>query len=431
MLADLPLFQKPIIPWTIGLVLLLVVGGTGWRTYRAWSPPAKEFNWEQRGHSDFHYGTYVPARILLNGDNPYTEMGIQNYPIPRPAPPFSPAHFLLHSPLVWLSLAVANTLFFIGNAGLLFLLAWLACRCAKEDTPIGVILLVALLVFVSRPGHQTLFTGYFTAELAVGTTLALHFARSRPTVSALGLFLTSFKPTFLVPLLVLMFFRRDFRAVLTGCLFTGIGLLIGLGWMALSSSPSEVIEGFLLSQKSHETNPDINPASSWVRTDFLALLSKPFGFSPGAGSYLLTMVPIFAVPSWILWKVGRRGYQFGATGPSGLLICLAMLVGFYHSIYDTLILIPAWVGLTLYGSRVYAIWQPWQRLLLIGLTSLPAVSYFGSMAAKNRLQLPDDSWIWHGLTMSSGLALLAALIVLTCTMLMQENRDRNVTTDRN
>lgn len=421
MLAELPLLQKPIVPWLIGLALLLVVGATGWRTFRGWSPPAKEFNWEQRGHSDFHYGTYVPAKILLDGGNPYTELGIQAYPIPRPAPPFSPAHFLLHSPLVGLGLPVANILFFTLNASLLFLLGWLACRFVATELNPGVFLLVALLVFVSRPGHQTLFTGYFTAELAVGTALALHFARTRPMVSGLGLFVTSFKPTFFVPLVVLMFFRRDFRAAFIGCLLTGMGVLIGLGWMALSSSPAEVIEGFLSSQQSHESNPDINPATSWVRTDLLALLSKPFGFSPGIGSYLLTMVPIFGLPCWILWRQGDRGYRYGASGPSGLLICLTMLVGFYHSVYDGLILIPAWVALTFYGFQVYAAWQPWQRISLIGLTALPAVSYFGSMAAKTRLNLADDSWIWHGLTMSSGLALFTALIMVTWIMACQES----------
>lgn len=411
MLADHSLFQNRLCQALLCVGILGVVGVTGFRTYRSWSPPATEFNWEKRGHSDFHYGTYVPATILLNGDSPYTELGIQGYPIPKPAPPFSPAHFVVHAPLTLAGLQAANVIFFGFNTLLLIGLGWLSCHLIAEKTPLGVTLTVILLVLLSRPGHQTLFTGYFTAELAIGTTLALHFARTRPWLAGFGLFLTSFKPTFIVPLAILMLCRRDFRAVLLGGLFSTAGVLLGLGWLAWFSNPIEVIQGIFDSQRSHEANPDINPANSWVRTDMLALVSRSAGGSPDALTYLLTMLPMLALPGWLLWNIGKKGYQYGASDASGLLICLTILVAFYHSVYDCLILIPAWVAVAFYGAKVFSSWSTWQRRTVIILIAVPAASYFASVSGKNALRLADNSALWQSLTAFSSLALLAGLVV--------------------
>ncbi len=429
MLADHSLFQNRFFQALLCIGILGAVGVIGLRTYRGWSPPATEFNWEQRGHSDFHYGTYVPTEILLNGDSPYTESGIEGYPISKPAPPFSPAHFLAHAPLVLAGLKPANVIFFGFNTLLLVALGWMSCRLISDKTTWGVVLTVILLVLISRPGHQTLFTGYFTAELAIGTTLALHFARTRPWLAGLGIFLTSFKPTFLVPLAILMLCRRDFRAVILGGLFSTAGVLIGLGWLAWFSNPIEVVQGILDSQRSHEANPGINPANSWVRTDLLALLSKSSGTSPSALTYLVTMVPILALPGWLLWNIGKKGYRHGASDASGLLIGLTILVAFYHSIYDCLILIPAWVGLTFYGSKVFGSWSHWQRCVVMVLTSVPAASYFASISSKNALQLTDNSRLWHVLTAVSSLALLTALMV-TVGVLIGQRFQRSNTENR-
>ena len=49
--------------WLIGLTAL--------RTYWNYSVAAGQFDWENRGLSDFHNGTYYPTLAIRNGDTPY------------------------------------------------------------------------------------------------------------------------------------------------------------------------------------------------------------------------------------------------------------------------------------------------------------------------------------------------------------------------
>lgn len=412
MLADNRLFDDRRVHWCLAILIIAVIALTAFRTWNDWSPPATEFNWDKRGHSDFHYGTYRPTVAFRNGDNPYTMDVCEKYQMPRPVPAFSPATFVFHLPFSFLGLKAANTVFFLFNLLLLFCLARLSIGTVDDRKKIGVLLAVILLVLLSRPGHQTLFTGYFTAELAIGTLLALHYARSNPWLAAFGILLTSFKPNFCVPLLVLMACRRDFRAVIYGAVLCGAGAAAGIAWLSLFSGPVDVIQGIVAGQEAHEANPNIDPVNTWVRTDLVGMISKPLGMTPNLWIYLATMIPMVALPGWYLWKRGKEDYQHGASDVSGLLIGLTMMVAFYHSIYDALILIAPWVALTLYGNRVLPELGAWQRWCIAALVAVPAVNYISTLSGRKLLGLSEDSAAWQWLTVSSGLSLLLALILL-------------------
>ena len=59
--------------WLIGLTAL--------RTYWNYSVAAGQFDWENRGLSDFHNGTYYPTLAIRNGDTPYVADVVTKYPM--------------------------------------------------------------------------------------------------------------------------------------------------------------------------------------------------------------------------------------------------------------------------------------------------------------------------------------------------------------
>ena len=162
------------------LLMCLLLALTALRTYRNCSTPSTTFDWENRGLSDFNNGAYLPARAFLNGRSPYCAEVAEEYKMSRETPPYSPVVFILHVPFAWLPLNLSQVAFFVFNFGLLATIS--ACSIKMSQQPFRWFDFLALtnLLLISRPGHITMFTGYFTAEIVIGCMLALHYANSRP-----------------------------------------------------------------------------------------------------------------------------------------------------------------------------------------------------------------------------------------------------------
>lgn len=416
MLSEHSIFEKPHVRLGLILLIIAVVGATGYRTWKEWSPPSSKFDWDRRGHSDFHYGTYQPTRAFIDGNSPYTMDVCEPYQMPRPVPAFSPAAFIVHTPFGLLDLKTSNVLFFIFNLFLVAAIALLSYRFVDEKIRLGILLSVLLMLLLSRPGHQTLFTGYFTAECAIGTLLALHFARTKPWLSGVGLLLTSFKPNFLIPLAILMVCRRDFRAVVYGGILCAIGVVVGLGWLASFSSPAEVIQGVLSGNEAHENNPNVAPENTWVRIDLIGMIYKAFGGKPDFLLYLLTMVPMLGIPGWYLWHYGKQNYRYGASDVSGLLIGLTMLLALYHSTYDALILAAPFTAMLFYGPKVMPELSNRSRFWIGSLIAVSSMNYLATLSGKKLLNLSTESLLWQWLSVLSGICLLLALILLVAML---------------
>ena len=394
---------------TICVCLVLL---TGYRAYRDYSVPSNDFDWTHRGLSDFHNGTYYPTLAFRNGDNPYAHDVGKSYPMGRSAPLFSPFVFILHLPFSYLSLQHADVAFFIYNSLLLALLAYLAIRFSHHTCNPAILCLVMLLIYVSRPGHITLFTGYFTAELALGTAIALHFSKTRPALAGLGLLLASGKPNFILPLMLLMLFRRDFRAVVHGVLFCGIGAGAGIMWLASFSSLADVVSGFQQGQEALYADPTEIPFNTWTRVDLAGMAAKLVRANPEDSLYLIVMFVLLCIPGTILWRKLSGNDAHGATGASGMIICLSILLSIYHQSYDCLIVAVPWVGFTLFGDIVAAEISPRVRAWVVVFTAVPAANYLSTLTARNILKLDPSGWIWQSITLISGVCLLAALVAL-------------------
>ena len=396
------------------LLLGLVVGvaATGYRTYRQYSMPSDTFDWNNRGHSDFHNGVYFPTLAFREGVNPYSNAMVDRYLIPRSSPIYSPVVFIWHAPLSVPALNEADILFFLLNTAMLGLLAWMGIRMSNQRHHRGLwILLFAILVY-SRPGHVTLFTGYFTAELVIGSIVALHFGSTRPFLSGLGMLLASGKPTYVLPLIVLLLCRRNYRAVAIGIALCVAGGLIGLGWLASFSNPMEVVAGINEGRMALHGDATEDPVNTWTRLDTVGVVSKIMGWKPNDFVYLGSMLVLLVVPGWLMFKASLNERNRGATGLTATIACLTILVSIYHHAYDSLLMVVPWIGITFFGSIDRAEMPEWARRTLAVLLAVPLANYLSTRAFLQKAGLDPQGYVWESITSANGVCLLLALVIV-------------------
>ena len=397
---------------------LLLIGLTGLRTYRQYSFAAKEFDRANSGHSDFHNGVYYPSLAFRNGVNPYSPVCMDDYPISRPAPTYSPLVFLLHVPFTLPNVPVADILFFAFNVAMLAALAWLAIKFSCDDsdeeseppkfTWFGFWLMFCL-VLISRPGHITLFTGYFTAEIVLGSIVAIHYARHRPAISGLGLMFASLKPTFVIPLAILMLCRRNFKAVIWGATFSLLAAAIGLGWLASSSSVSEVVQEIRVGQQALHDDVTEFPVNTWTRTDIVGMAAKLLNTVPDDVSYLSAMLLLLIVPGIAVYRLSNNRHN-GAASLSGAIIGVSVLLSIYHHSYDCLLLVVPWVGITLFGCAGRLL--NWERRIVILMLAVVASNYLSTRSARSFLGFKQHDFEWQLITLINGVCLIVAAATL-------------------
>lgn len=399
----------------VGLMLLILVvllGLTAFRVYKNYATPSTEFSWASRGFSDFHNGTFLPTRAFVDGKSPYSSDVARDYGLARATPAYSPVVFLIHIPFALLPLSVSRIVYFGYNATLIAGLAYGGLRMSRQPFRWFDFLALVNLLLISRPGHITLFTGYFTAEIVIGCIVALHFSQSRPVFSGLGLVLASIKPNFVIPLMFLMLFRKDVRALVWGIVFCCLAGAIGLGWLSYHNGISQVLIDVQGGQESLHVDPTEMPINTWTRVDLLGMIAKVINWVPGDGVYVVCMLLIAGVVGVVINQAAKKEANRGATGPSALLVMLTVLLSIYHHAYDCLLLSVPAIGLVFFGSNVMPRIPPRIRRVVAGLIVVPAINYLSTKSAMEFLSLPHLSFAWQSITMINGICLTAALFAL-------------------
>lgn len=158
--------------------------------------------------TDFYSGGYYPVRALLDGENPYDRARfLELYPVADGFPPYLPVTLALHLPFGLLPRAPAAAAYFATTIALTLVLAWSALRLGGgggREINVAAVLLAAAIILATRPGHWNLMAGQRTLLYVLGTCAAVRFLRERPLLARLGLALAMIKPTFGVPLAILM-----------------------------------------------------------------------------------------------------------------------------------------------------------------------------------------------------------------------------------
>ena len=400
----------------MGLILLVLLSATAYRTYSRYSMPSREFDWGGRGMSDFHNGTYYPSLAFREGVVPYSLEAEDKYLLARAAPPYHPFVFIWHQPFTWLEVAASDVVFFIYNFGLLVLLAWLAIRLNGARPSWFMLLLLTNVLLLSRPGHVTMFTGYFTLELVVGCTIAIGFARSHPWLAGIGILFAAGKPTFVLPLLILLLCRRNFKAVAWGLGFSVLLGLAGLMWLASHSSMEQVFNGIREGQQAlHEDVTEI-PINTWTRTDLVGMIAKPFDWRPGDSVYLTAMFFILLVPGWRLWRfsgteLSRNVNVRPSFGIDGFVIVSSILLSIYHHSYDCLLLFVPWAGVAFYGGKDCGL-SLRRRMIVVALGSVVLLNYLSTQMIRDWVGWEQTDAVWQWITMINGAAIFGVMLVL-------------------
>ncbi|QEG23267.1 glycosyltransferase family 87 protein [Mariniblastus fucicola] len=410
--VKLPWFERRV--WAIGgvLFLLLATSFVSLRTFRNFAEPSREFDWESRGMSDF-YTLFNYSKAFADGVNPYSTDVMQHpeYIVPRSAAPFSPFAFLPYVPLTFLPLKVASVVFFVSTWMLFGVLARLCIAISriKFDWVLWV-WVFGFLVF-SRPGHVTLFTGYFTVQLAIGVVVALHYAKSNPWLAGVGFLFAAVKPTYAIPLTILMLARRDFKAVAIGVALTSMIAIGCFGWLASFSDFPSVVEGIQAGQQAFHDDPTESPVNTWTRIDVAGIVAKGMNRVPGTAEYLGVMLLLLIVPCVAIWKASSRETDSGAGGLTALIVVLALLVTIYHHSYDCLIAAAILFAMLLNSRRLIPAVPRYVAIATAVLLAVPMLNYVSTRAARNALAFEQSDWLWQAITTVNGISLTLALLI--------------------
>lgn len=403
-------FATPVALIALVFLVLGVVFAFG-RAYRDYSGQDENFNWNARGFSDLH-SCYIYAKTFRNGLSPYEIQDDPEFAATRPSAPFSPAIFYLLWPVSCLSMARADVVFSVLNMGMLSLISYWVFRFSNQRFRWHLWIAVLGFIVFSRPGHITLYTGYFTPVLVIGTLMAFHFARPTPWLAAVGVLLASIKPTYFIPLVILLLFRKNFKAALYGTALSIAVAVAGLFWLATDSSVVEVVDSVLVGQAAFDDDPTEFPVNTWTRVDVMGMIAKAVDWIPDKKVYLGCMVLLLLPPGIVIWRVADSERNSGAMGLSALISMLALLVTIYHHSYDCLLIIPATLAMLLFGRTTMMELHTPARRIVVALLLVPSLNYFSTLTFRGRMELDQYGVVWQSITMINGICLTAGLLVL-------------------
>jgi hypothetical protein len=378
-------FRQPAIQLSVLGLILGVLALTAARIYRQYDTVGGPYELAQGGMFDFHNGVYQPALGLRDGVIPYSLELVEKYQVTRPTPAFSPFIIAVHIPLTFLPMHVAESVYFGLTLGLMILAAWLVLSEAAPDRSLVWLGPLTLCMLVSRAGHITLYTGYFTMELVWGTLVALKYAEQRPWWAAVGILFASGKPTFAIPLGLVLWARGNYRALMLGVGLSAIGAAIPCWYLARIHGWSNLVEAFRTGQREHLADPSVLPVNSWTRIDLPGGICKWLQANPEEAYLLLGMLLLIAWPLGRLYQLRAEGDRQGATTTSGMIALLAILTTIYHHAYDGLLVIGLFAGLVF--SSPPAAWKlGWlSRLILVVLVTSPLWNYGSTESVLRRL----------------------------------------------
>lgn len=403
--------------WVFLGLFVLGVSLSAARTYIKYSVPQTTYDWSKRGHSDFHYGTYYPALAFRDGANPYDPKMLEQYPVTAPARVAPPINFILHLPFTMFELKIADVIFFSYNTLLMVVLGYCMVRMTRGEIEFGWWMVACCALAYSRPGHITLFTGYFTLELVLGTIIALHFARSQPLLSGIGMLVASGKPTYVLPLILVLLAKRCYRAAGIGILLCTLAGVAGLGWIASETGIEPLFQGIKAGQEFFHADETELPVNSWTRIDVLGTVAKVLYWQPKDDVYLISMFVLMLIPCVIIFQLSKFERDDGIQSLSCMLGMLLMLVTIYHQGYDCLLLAVTWFGLTFFPKVGMPMIPLVAKRILAILLAVPLFNYVSTKMFRDAVHLRQTDWLWQAITMVNTICLVAALtILLACAV---------------
>lgn len=402
-----PAVRRGIPRWLRTFVAIIAFAGVAaWLTHNTWeniSSSRQDIGFQ----TDFRDAVYYPVVAFTEGVNPYDpNQYYRSYPVGQEFPLYSPVHLVLHLPLASLSLAQARAAYFGLNLALILVLAGVSLRLAGYRAEISGVFTIGTLLLLSGPGRLDLRNGEPTLLIVLACYLALSARAAHPGRAATGLTAALTKPTFGIPLAILLVVRRRFRAA-----------LIGIG----AATAISVVAAIPLAQSAGGLGPfvdslreDIDVTSrslqsrigTPLRLDGGNAMARATGLRPSETAASALGLVLLAFGVWAIWRLHTRDPESDRTELAVTLACLVIVVPIFHVGYDLLLL--TWPILLLLRRRPGdAIWPSWLRTALVGLLMLPMVDPTGWSVFGDVLGRRGVASHLLGPT-ASGLCLLAA-----------------------
>ena len=375
-----------------------------------WDPP-------RYGMQDFRDVFYYPVVAMLDGRNPYDPAQyLTNYPVGRPLAPYVPTTLLLHLPFGLLPYSVAGWTHFAMNVALVLALAFLCLRFAGFAVTPARVFGLGTLILLGRPAQMTLYIGQCALYLVIPTYLTLWLADRRPFLAGLAFAVTCVKPTFAIPLGILLLVRGNVVACVWGGGIAALSLAgVGSVLAHASGGVMPAVESFRGSYARLMQDPSANAASSIIRIDAVAFLSRLLSLGAALEGALTLM--IITVGTAAAWTVERRagGTRAGGGCRRGLLsfslACVTILACTYHQAYDGLLLtLPI---LALATGRITGTTAAGRVVCGVALIAMlvPELNYF---ATSTVVDVHGITGVWRDvIALTNGAAMLVAFVTLT------------------
>lgn len=358
---------------------------------------------------DFRDVAYYPAVAFLAGDNPYDRPRYRaRYPVGQDMALYSPLLMVLHAPLATLPYRTAELVYYLAAVALTIALAALSLSYAGARATIARVAWLSAVLVLSRPGHWNLFAGQVTLQAVLPTMIALWYGDDRPWLAGVALAIATFKPTYGLPLAVLLLARGAWRAVAIGAAVATVVTAIALTVLvAAAGSPRGFVDSIASTYAARATVPR-KLEQSPTRVDVVAGIARVFGRAPGDATTLaltLGVLGFAAVGVRRLARVGRPDAHTLATS----LACVAIVACAYHHQYDLLMLALPLAILVWRPDAVPWREEPALRAAALAVVALLLVNYLSSATLVQTLDLPTGAFL--ALASIDGVAHLALLAI--------------------
>ncbi len=378
------------------------------RTIRVYHVPvAKETI--QFGLCDFHNAVYFPGLAYARGENPYSSTYAAKYPVNREMSPYSPLLLPFSAVMGVLPLRLAEFVWYATNVTLILVLSAALLHIAGSRINATRVLLLSSLILATRVGQSNQILGQFGLYFTLLTLVAVRWARSNQNLSAIGVALASIKPTFGIPLVLMMLSGQKLRPAILGLLIATVGATLSFSWILLHE-PFEVLASFVQSHDAIASDQDVDPDSAWMRTDLTSVLARNLGLPSGLKMELLGMTIILIPACILLWKLSKIGNSCVTHSLEQAIVLSAIPMCIYHLSYDLLVVMPA-VALGLSGQTFPKHKHSTAfQIAFVAFMTIPLVNYLSAYSVMERLQI--DGLVREMVISLNALSLLAANAVL-------------------
>lgn len=386
----------------------------------------------KNGLADFQDVIYYPMQAVSDGVNPYDCAASplpdgnlryrQRYPVLNLFPLYSPLIFILYWPWGFGDFTTSAVSFVIFNLVLLLCFSYQCLKGGAIRPSISQIAILGSCMLLTQPGRANFLGGDTALALSIASLTAIRLAPSHPSLAGLALALTSFKPTFGLPLGILLLASGYYRTVGIGW---ALGFVIGIvGLIVLfhrSDDLQRMPEVLLYNQEVLESDPDANALSSSIRVDSASALER---LMPIHGP-LVTVVAsaiVMGIACYGLVVLRRVRSHPEANSLISAITALVTVSSIYHVTYDALLIWGAIAEIVLAPNSTWSNVSIRWRWLVGGLLFVPMINVFGTSMAIN-LQSKWLPWlvtlpilwrdlVWLGICAVNGLSLLMALILM-------------------